>query len=198
MNVWGNPMDTSHLVESLLSALAVNDEAAACYPELAALRARARQGLPLQWVLAVDDLPLARGLIRHAAQALLALLDALDEGARQGREDACPLWHTLRRVPAWLLRPLDPDDEVPDIALLLERDETCGGDWQPLIESLHRAGSDTWQWAIRRCRAMQHFEQQHACNLAHLLADGPLDMGIFTTFDPEEQELPGKEEQATL
>jgi hypothetical protein len=58
----------------------------------------------------------------------------------------------------------------PDIDLLLERDRDHGGDWQALIAALHRAGSATWQWAIRRCRAMQRFEAQEQISLRALLA----------------------------
>ncbi|MBM3188956.1 MAG: hypothetical protein FJZ90_09580, partial [Chloroflexi bacterium] len=164
-------MNTPHLVECVLAGLALNDEACEAYPELGELRLRARCGgapVPLQWALCVADLPLARGLIRHTALALLSLLDGIDEGWKAGERDGCPLWHTLQRAPPWLLLPEEPDDAEPDIALLLERDESYHGDWQALIEALHRAGSREWQWAIQRCRAMQAYEARHQVNLGDL------------------------------
>ena len=165
-------MLTPHLIEALLAGLLLDDEACEAYPELGELRQRAQLGgapLPLQWALCVADLPLARGLIRHTAAALLALLDGIDGGWAAGQRDGCPLWHTLQRAPDWLLLPDKPDDNEADIALLLERDESYGGDWQALIEALHRAGSREWQWAIRRCRAMQAYEKGHEANLRDLL-----------------------------
>ena len=173
-------MLTPHLVEALLVGLVFNDEADEVYPELGELRQRACSGgasLPLQWALCVADLPLARGLIRHTATALLALLDAIDEGWRAGEQDGCPLWHTLRCAPPWLLLPEEPDDGEPDIALLLERDESYDGDWQQLIEALHLAGSREWQWAIRRCRAMQTYEARHEVKLRELVRWPPLATG---------------------
>jgi hypothetical protein len=176
-------MITPHLVEALLAGLILNDEACDCYPELGRLRARARGreevqpggsfppgALPWQWALCTCNLPLARGLVRHAARALLDLLDALDAADEAAARDDCYLWHALRLAPPWLTLPLEPDDDEPDIALLLERDEDWGGDWLALIEDLHRAGSETWQWAIRRCRAMRRFEQAYGVNLRDLLA----------------------------
>ena len=161
-------MLTPHLVETLLAGLASDDEACEAYPELGELRQRTRPGgppVPLQWALCVADLPLARGLIRHTATALLALLDGIDEGWKAGQRDGCSLWHSLRRAPDWILLPVEPDDAEPDIALLLERDESYNGDWQKLIEALHRAGSREWQWAIQRCRAMQSYEARHELDL---------------------------------
>lgn len=142
--------------------------------------------LPLQWALCVADLPLARRLLRHAAHSLLDLVDAADAGWRRGRVSACPLWEVLAEAPPWLLRPDPPDDDELDVALLLERDESYRGDWNGLIEELHRAGSKEWQWAIIRCRAMQRFERVHQANLRHLLEptdEGEL-LGTFTTIEP--------------
>lgn len=165
-------MITPHLVEALLSGLIRSDEACACYPELGQLRHRAQGSgspVPLQWALCVAGLPLACGLVRHTVEALLELLDRLDAAWDEGLVDGCPLWHALEKAPDWLLRPDEPDDNVPDIALLLERDETYGGDWQALIEELHQAGSRRWQWAIRRCRAMQRYEALQDVSLRDLL-----------------------------
>lgn len=166
-------MLTPHLVEAMLAGLIYNDEACEAYPELGELCLRAKEGgslVPLQWALCITDLPLARGLICHAARNLLELVEAIDEGWRAGKENGCPLWHAVQRAPEWLLRPAEPDDRVPDIALLLERDESRGGDWQRLIEALHLAGSHEWQWAIQQCRAMQAYEQSHELNLRDVLS----------------------------
>jgi hypothetical protein len=181
-------MHTPLLVEALLEGLALHDEACEAYPDLMALRARA-QGengpplLPLQWVLCVADVPLARRLIRHAARSLLGLLDAADAGWRRGQASNCPLWEVLAAAPDWLLRPDPPDDDDPDVALLLERDESFGGDWNGLIEELHRAGSRTWQEAIARCRAMQRFERAHQVNLRDPPTEGER-LGTFITVEP--------------
>ena len=184
-------MHTPLLVEALLEGLVLHDEACQAYPDLAALRARA-QGedgpplLPLQWALCAADLPLARRLLRHAAHSLLDLVDAADAGWRRGGASGCPLWEVLAVAPPWLLRPDPPDDDEPDIALLLERDESHRGDWNGLIEALHGAGSRQWQWAIQRCRAMQRFERGHHVNLRHLLdsADDAEPLGAFAGVEP--------------
>lgn len=184
-------MHTPLLVEALLHGLVLHDEACQAYPDLAALRSRA-QGedgpplLPLQWALCVADLPLARRLLRHAARSLLDLVDAADAGWRRGRASGCPLWEVLAEAPPWLLRPDPPDDDEPDIALLLERDEEHRGEWSDLIESLHRAGSREWQCAIQRCRAMQRYEWGRQVNLRHLLepSDGTEPLGAFTAVEP--------------
>ena len=134
-------MDTPHLVEAMLAGLIGNDEACQAYPDLGYLRHRAElTGVPLQWLLAVADLPLARGLLRHMAQALLGLIAAAEAGWQDGACDGCGLWHALRQAPPWLLRPDEADDEETDIALLLLRDEQYGGDWNALIEALHHGG----------------------------------------------------------
>jgi len=183
-------MHTPLLVEALLEGLVLHDEACQAYPDLAALRARA-QGedgpplLPLQWALCVADVPLARRLVRHAARSLLGLLDAVDAGWRRGRATGCSLWEVLAEAPPWLLRPDPPDDDEPDIALLLERDESYHSDWNGLLEALHGAGSREWQWAIERCRAMQRYERAHQVNLRHLLepVDESEPLGAFTAIE---------------
>jgi len=164
-------VDTPHLVEAMLAGLICDDEACQAYPDLGYLRARAElTGVPLQWLLAVVDAPLARGLVRHAARALLALAETAEAGWQCGAEDGCGLWHALQQAPPWLLRPAEADDEETDIALLLLRDQDCSGDWNALIEALHRVGSRPWQWAIQRCRDLQQFEQATQCSLNELLA----------------------------
>jgi len=164
-------MNTSQLLESMLRGLVDDDEACACYPDLGALaRAAEAAGAPIQWALLSEELPQARELVLHVAGALLDLLETIERGRAAAQTDGCPLWHALAEAPEWLQRPTQPDDRHDDIALLLERDETYGGDWQALIESLHRAGSDTWQWAIARCRAMQRFEREQRLPLRTLLS----------------------------
>ena len=188
-------MITPHLVEALLSGLVLHDEACEAYPDLGALRRRARAGgsqAPLQWALCAADLPLARSLLRHVANALLDLLDAVDAGWHEGERDACPLWHTLARAPDWLLLPDEPDDVEPDIALVLERDDAHRGDWQAFIEALHRAGSREWQWAIQRCHAMQRYEKRYERDVRHLLCppSEEVDLGTFLTFEPADPHDP--------
>lgn len=187
-------MHTPLLVEALLEGLVLHDEACQAYPDLAALRSRA-QGedgppiLPLQWALCVADLPLARRLLRHAARSLLDLVHAVDAGWRRGQVSGCPLWEVLAEAPTWLLRPDLPDDDEPDIALLLERDESHGSDWSALIGELHRTGSREWQWAIARCRAMQRFERSRHVNLRHLLepVDDGEPLGAFVGVEPMDE-----------
>jgi hypothetical protein len=164
-------MNTPQLLEAMLAGLVFHDEACACYPELGALRLRAENdGVPLQWAVLADELPLARELFWRVALALLDVLIAAEQGREEAELDGCPLWHALALAPSWLLRPDGPDDALDDIALLLERDEAHGGDWNGLLESLHRAGSLEWQWAIRRCRAMQRFEREQGVDLRALIA----------------------------
>jgi len=164
-------MDTPNLVEAMLAGLVAQEEACQAYPDLDYLRARATlNDVPLQWVLTIADAPIARKLIHHVAQALLALTEAAELGWQQGEHDGCGLWHALQQAPPWLLRPAEPDDAETDIALLLWRDEECAGDWNALIETLHRAGSQPWQWAIQRCRDLQQFERTSQCPLGALLA----------------------------
>ncbi|NLX43793.1 MAG: hypothetical protein GXY79_10000 [Chloroflexi bacterium] len=166
-------MSPSHLVEALLAGLVLDDETCEAHPEMETLRALAETGGPgtgmLQWLLCAVDLPAARRVIRRSAWALLDLLERVDEGHAEGERNGCPLWSVLRHAPPWLARPVEPDDRLDDIALLLERDESYHGDWQALIEALHQAGSRSWQWAIRRCRCMQRFEREQGVNLRNLL-----------------------------
>jgi len=178
-------MHTPLLVEALVSGLVFCDEACEAYPDVEALRAYAEGGgepVPLQWALCAAEMPLARGLLRHAVTALLDLLDALDAADRAALRDGSGLWHALRRAPDWLLRPGEPDDRHADVALLLERDESHGGDWLALIEALHRVGSHEWQWAIGRCRAMQALERRWGLNLRELLV--PVEDEHTTLDDP--------------
>jgi len=163
-------MITPHLVEQMLAGLVQCDEACEAYPELGHLRGyAATHGVPLQWALASADVPNARGLLAHAALALLDWLVCLDEADEVGATDGCPLWHALDHAPEWLLRPTPADDAHDDIGLLLERDADHSGDWQAMIESLHQGGSTLWQEAIQRCRAMQRFEAERGIDLRDLL-----------------------------
>jgi hypothetical protein len=43
------------------------------------------------------------------------------------------------------VRPCDPDDSDPDVALVWEREVDHGGEWEGSLEALHRAGSVEWQ-----------------------------------------------------
>jgi len=163
-------MDTPHLVEALVAGLISNDEACQAYPDLGYLRYRAElTGVPLQWLLVAADLPLARGLLRHAVLALLELIEAAEAGWQEGASDGCGLWHALWQAPSWLERPAEADDHEADIALLLLRDEQYGGDWLALIKALHHTGSRPWQWAIQRCRDLQQLEQMLSCPLRALI-----------------------------
>jgi len=180
-------MDTAHLVETLLAGLICSDEAGKAYPELDRLRRRVEGStqptsegvgdpIPLQYALCTLDLPAARGVIRHTAQALLALLIAVDGPAASPQAaawtdddlDGCRKFRALLAAPNWLLRPVEPDNRDPDVALLLER-ELGGRGWPGLLETLHQAGSVEWQPAIRRCREMMRFEEETGVNLAKLV-----------------------------
>ncbi len=180
-------MDTAHLVEALLAGPVCSDEAGEAYPELDRLRGwvegsaqltpgDAREPIPLQYALCTLDLPAARGVIRHAAQALLALLDAVDgstgspQVAARATDtlDGCSKFRALLAAPDWLLRPVEPDTRDFDVALLLER-ELGGQGWPGLLGALHRAGSVEWQPAIRRCRELMRFEAETGVDLAQLM-----------------------------
>ena len=171
-------MDTAHLVEALLSGLIRSDEAGEAYPELDRLRGwvgEADEPIPLQYALCTLDLPAARGVLRHAAQALLALLDAV--AAAWADDDLDRKFRALLAAPDWLLRPAETDNRDPDVALLLER-ELGGQGWPGLLEALHQAGSVEWQTAIRRCREMIRFEAETGVDLAKL-------MGVHTSPSEE-------------
>ena len=73
--------------------------------------------------------------------------------------DGCGKFRALLAAPHWLLRPTEPDDRHPDVALLLERELGSRG-WPGLLEALHQAGSVEWRPAIRRCREMMRFEME--------------------------------------
>jgi len=166
--------DHPHLVEALLTGLILTT-GLRLLPDLGRLRARA-----LGWE--AEDLARARpcqartrsrgshyraGRIACNGRCVLQL--ALARGSCATRRGRCwtgwMLWMppmTRRRRmtatsgtpcawPTWLLRPADPDDDEPDIACSWSA-MRIGWDWLALIEDLHRAGSETWQWAIQRCR----------------------------------------------
>ena len=166
-------MLTADLVECMLRGIVCGDEACACYPDLSALRARVgdeEQEMPLQWAMISHPESPAIDLIARTALAILDLAQACLEGWQMGQDDGCALWHALDHAPHWLYLPDEPDDNVPEIALLLERDEAHDGDWLGLIEALHQAGSVEWQWAIRACRRMQRFESMTGVDCRSLLS----------------------------
>jgi hypothetical protein len=156
-------MTTARLVEALLEGAI----ASGLCPELRGCAPATGEVLPAQYVLLVRERPRARAALRRAAQSLLALLDAAD--AARGNADGCGRFRALAAAPHWLLRPSDPDDSDPDVALVWEREVDHGGDWESLLEALHRAGSLEWQWAIRRCRALMQFEADTGLDLAALI-----------------------------
>ncbi len=167
-------MNTPCLVEALVGGLVGCDDAAEAYPQLEVLRQRSGLGtthsdVPLQWLLLSVDLPLARGLLRHTAQALLQLLDAADAAWATDAIDEAGKFRAILNAPAWVLQPAGLNDRDEDVALVLERDADFGGDWYALLEALHRAGSAEWQWAIRRCRAMMRFEASTGMDIADVL-----------------------------
>ncbi len=163
-------MNTASLVEALLAGLLFYDEACRTGPDLATLRAQAESSdAPLQWLFATSGSPRACGLLRQAAQALLRLAEAIEEGQARGAEDDCAMWYTLASAPPWLLRPCTPDDTLPDVALLRLRDDLYEGDWEALIASLEEADAQGWRWAIARCRALQRVEREIGTSLVELL-----------------------------
>jgi hypothetical protein len=129
----------------------------------------------MQYLLLVRDRPRLRAALRRAAQGLLALLDTAD--AAYGEEDGYGKLRALTEAPDWLLRPSGPDDSDPDVALIWERQIDHAGDWQSLIEALHRTGSTQWQWAIQRCRSLMRFEAEMGIDLAKLA-------GVPTSMSP--------------
>lgn len=163
-------MTTSSLVEALLSGLLFYDEACRTDPDLASLRAQAEcSEVPLQWLLVASGSPRACSLLRQAAQALLHLAEAIEAGQARGAEENCALWYTLANAPSWLLRPCNPDDTLPDVALLRLRDDLYEGDWEALIGSLEEADAQGWRWAIARCRILQRVERELGVSLMELL-----------------------------
>jgi hypothetical protein len=157
-------MTIAHQLEALLESAI----AAGLCPELHGCDPATGEVLPAQYLLLTRARPHTRARLRRAAQALLTLLDAAD-AAYAANADGCAKFRALDAAPDWLLRPSDPDDTDPDVALIWECVVDHGGDWHRLLEALHRAGSVEWQWAIRRCRALMHFEEETEIDLATLL-----------------------------
>jgi hypothetical protein len=158
-------MPTARLVEALLEGAI----ASGLCPELWGCVPATGEVLPAQYLLLTRDQPRARARLRRAARGLLALLDAADQAYDGDNLDGCGKFHALAAAPGWLLRPSDPDDSDPDVALIWEREVDHGGDWEGLLEALHRAGSVEWQWAIRRCRALMRLEEGTGTDLAALI-----------------------------
>jgi hypothetical protein len=128
--------------------------------------------LPAQYLLLVRDRPCARAALRRAATGLLTLLDLADEA--HASSDGCGKLRALAAAPDWLHKPVDPDDSDPDVALILECRICHEDDWHALLETLHRAGSVKWQWAIQRVRTLMAFEQATGSSLPELIgAPGP-------------------------
>lgn len=152
--------------------------------------------LPAQYLLLVRDRPRVRTALRSAAEGLLALLDAADQAYEHPGVDHCGKFHALATAPSWLLRPCEPDDSDPDVALLLEREVNHGGDWQGVLEALHRAGSLDWQWAIRRCRTLMRFERETGLDLAALVGI-PVSMRTLPSGGPV-RESRGRSDQAAI
>jgi hypothetical protein len=167
-------VNTPCLVEALVGGLTACDDAAEAYPQLEVLRGRAgwgcaHGGAPLQWLLLTVDLPLARALLRHTAQALLRLLDVADVAWATDAIDEAGKFRAILNAPPWVLQPAGLDDRDEDVALVLERDADYHGNWYALLEALHQAGSAEWQGAIRRCRAMMRFESATGLDVADVL-----------------------------
>lgn len=158
-------MTIAHQLETLLEAAITSG----LCPALRGWSRATGEVLPAQYLLLTRDLPRARARLRTAAEALLVLLDVADGAYADGNGDHCAKFRALAAAPDWLLRPSDPDDNDPDVALIWECAVDHGGDWHRLLEALHRAGSLKWQWAIRRCRALMRFEQETEMNLAALI-----------------------------
>jgi hypothetical protein len=158
-------MTTARQVEALLQgaiASGLCPEQRGCIPATGEV-------LPVQYLLLTREQPRARGLLRRAAQGLLALLDAADTAYANGNADGCGKFRALAEAPDWLLRPSGPDDSDLDVALVWEREVDHGGDWEGLLDALHRAGSVEWQPAIRRCRTLMRFEEHTGLDLAVLV-----------------------------
>ncbi len=158
-------MTIAHQLETLLEAAITSD----LCPALRGWSCATGEVLPAQYLLLTRDLPRARARLRTAAEALLALLDVADVVYADGNGDHCAKFRALDAAPDWLLRPSDPDDNDPDVALIWECAVNHSGDWYGLLEALHQAGSVEWQWAIRRCRALMRFEERTGVDLAELL-----------------------------
>jgi hypothetical protein len=138
-------------------------------PELRACVPATGEVLPAQYLLLTRDLPQARARLRRAAEALLLLLDIADGAYADGDPHHWGKFAALAAAPAWLRRPASPDDTDLDIALVWECAVDHDGDWHGLLTALHRAGSTTWQWAIRRCRVLMQFERTYEVDLASVM-----------------------------
>jgi hypothetical protein len=181
-------VNTPYLVEAMLGGVVGCDEAAEAYPELQRLRDWAGtpgEAAPLQWLLLTLDLPLARGLLRHTALALLHLLDVADTAWATDAIDGCGKFRAICHAPPWLLVPPQPDDRDDDAALVWERDTDFGGNWYALLEALHQAGSVEWQWAIQRCRTMMAFERMTGLDVARLFGLGKNRAAVDSTASIE-------------
>jgi hypothetical protein len=152
-----------------LEALLDGAIASGLCPKLRACVPATGEVLPAQYLLLTRDVPRARAVLRQAAEALLALLDAADAAYAGGDRDGCAKFRALAGAPDWLLRPSSPEDTDLDAALVWECAVDHGGEWHGLLEALHRAGSIKCQWAIRRCRALMRFEKEAGVELAKLL-----------------------------
>jgi len=158
-------MTNANHLEALLEAAITSG----LCPELRGWSRATGEVLPAQYLLLTRAPPRARARLRRAAEALLALLDVADVAYADGNGDHCAKFRALAAAPDWLLRPSDPDDNDPDVALIWECAVTHGGDWQGFLEALHQAGSVEWQWAIRRCRVLMRFEKETEIDLATLI-----------------------------
>ncbi|HDQ73594.1 MAG TPA: hypothetical protein ENN19_16075 [Chloroflexi bacterium] len=158
-------MTTANHLETLLEAAITSG----LCPTLRGWSSATGEVLPAQYLLLTRDLPRARARLRCAAEALLALLDVADGAYADGNGDHCAKFRALAAAPDWLLRPSEPDDNDPDVALVWECAVTHSGDWQGFLEALHQAGSVEWQWAIRRCRVLMRFEEEQGGDLAGLI-----------------------------
>jgi hypothetical protein len=159
----------AHQLEALLESAI----ASGLCPDLRGCDPATGEVLPAQYLLLTRARPRTRVRLRHAAEALLTLLDVADAACADGYGDGCAKFRALDAAPDWLLRPSDPDDTDPDVALIWECAVDHGGDWYQLLEVLHRAGPVKWQWAIQRCRVLMRFEKETKMNLAALIGISP-------------------------
>lgn len=160
-------MTVPHLIEALLEGAI----ASGLCRDLRGCSPATGEVLPAQYLLLVRDRPRARAALRHAADALLTLLDIADEAHTVS--DGCGKLRALAVAPNWLLRPSDPDDSDPDVALILECHVCHDDDWHALLEALHQAGSVKWQWAIQRVRTLMAFEDTSGTSLPSLIGASP-------------------------